>query len=123
MKPPEQDLTDRVPIWDEFQMLFMDTDVTLFYDRIVEVCIQSKYSVDELEAILFNEVFPGVRFNLWLLPAPDWCGFETEWLKQRILKKHCFAKRRPLLGRLYTQGHWRKLRPRIEARESSCQME
>ena len=123
MKPPEQDLTDRVPVWDEFHMLFMDTDVTLWHDRIVEVCIKSKYSVDELEAILFNEVLPGLRFNLWLFPAPEWRGFETEWLKQRILNKHRFGKRRPLLGRRYTQRHWRQLRPRIEAKEASCQME
>ncbi len=95
-------------------MLFMDTDVTLCYDHIVETCKSSKYTVDDIEEILFNEVMPAVRFNLLMLPAPEWCGFDVEWLKKRVLKKHCFERRRPLWFRRYTDDHWKKLRPRIE---------
>ena len=114
MQPPENDIDDRIPVWDSLQMLFMDTDVTLDYDHIVRTCRASKYTADEIEAILFNEVMPAVRFNLLMLPAPEWCGFEVEWLKDRILKKHRYGKRRPLWFQLYTRGHWKKLRPRIE---------
>lgn len=113
MKPPENDIADRTPIWDALQMLYMDTDVTLDYDRIVDTCRSSKYSVDDIEAILFNEVMPAVRFN-FMFPIPEWCGFEVEWLKSRVLKKHRFGKRRPIWGRRYTNSHWKQLRPRIE---------
>lgn len=113
MQSPENDINDRTPVWDALQMLFMDTDVTLSYDYIVDVCGSSKYSADDIEAILFNEVMPAVRFNMLMLPAPEWCGFETEWLKKRVLKKHRFGKRRPLWFRLYTNSHWKTLRPRV----------
>ena len=113
MQSPEDDITDRTPVWDALQMLFMDTDVSLSYDYIVDTCNSSKYSVDEIESILFNEVMPAVRFNMLMLPAPEWCGFEVEWLKKRVLKKHRYGKRRPLWFRLYTNSHWKKLRPRI----------
>jgi len=95
-------------------MLYMDTDVTLSYDHIVEACTSSKYSLEELDSILYNEVMPAVRFNMLMLPAPEWCGFELTWLKQQILKKHRFGKRRPMFFRFYTNRHWRKLRGRIE---------
>lgn len=116
MQPPEDDIIDRAPVWDALQMLLMDTDVSLSYDHIVETCNSSKYSVDEIESILFNEVMPVVRFNMLMLPAPEWCGFAVEWLKKRILKKHRYGKRRPIWFRMYTSSHWRKLRPRLSSK-------
>ena len=113
MQSPENDIDDRTPVWDALQMLFMDTDVTLSYEHIVDTCKSSKYSVDDIETILFNEVMPAVRFNLWMLSAPERYGFKVEWLKKRILKKHRFGQRRPLWFRQYTNSHWKKLRPRI----------
>jgi hypothetical protein len=56
----------------------MDTDVTLSYDFIVQRCADSKYSIDELENILFNEVLPALRFNMFILPAPEWAGFQSD---------------------------------------------
>ena len=121
MKPPEQDLEERTPIWDSLQDLFMDTDVTLSYDRIVTICGSSKYSLDEIEAILYNEVMPAVGYYQWkLLPIPEWCGFEIEWLKKRILEKHRYGKRRPwrpLFFRIMTNYHWKRLRKRIKQRK------
>ena len=113
MQSPENDIDDRTPVWDALQMLYMDTDVTLSYNHIVDTCKSSKYSVDEVEAILFNEIMPAVRFNLLMLTAPEWSGFEVQWLIDRVLKKHRFGKRRPIWSRRYTSSHWKKLRPRI----------
>jgi len=113
MQAPEYDITDRAPVWDALQMLFMDTDVSLSYDYIVNTCKSSKYTIDDIEAILFNEIMPAVGFNMWMLPAPEWRGFELEWLRERVLKKHRYGKRRPLPFRRYTISHWNKLRPRI----------
>lgn len=115
MQRPEDDIAGRTPVWDALQMIFMDTDVSLSYDYIIETCRSSKYSVDEIESILFNEIMPAVRFNLLMLPAPEWCGFEIEWLKKQVLAKHRFGRRRPFWFRLYTRYHWKKLKPRIAA--------
>ena len=113
MLEPAKDEADRILIWDAFQLLYMDTDVTLSYDHIVKICSESKYQIDELESILFNEVLPALRFNMYALPAPEWTGFETTWLKQRILDKHRFGRNKPMIGRFYTNRHWKKLKPRI----------
>lgn len=112
--PPEQDVDDRSIVWDCLQDLFMDTDVTLSYDWIVRVCSETKYSVDDIEEILFNEVLPGVRFNLLMMPAPEWRGFKIEWLKARVLSKHRFGRRRPFWFRSYAMSHWQVLKPRLE---------
>ncbi len=114
MKRPEEDIDDRTPIWDLLQDLFMDTDVTLSYAPISKACASSKYTLDELEKILFNEVLPALKFNMFDLPAPEWVGFQTEWLVSRILKKHRFGKRKPWILRRYTNFHWVALKPLIE---------
>lgn len=118
MLHPEQDLADRTPVWDCFQDLYMDTDVRLSYDFIVRICSDSKYSIEELEEILFNEVLPSFRFNMYLIPAPEWAGLETEFVIKRVLSKHRFGKRRPWRLRIYTNKHWKILKSKIlEARE------
>ncbi len=91
----------------------MDTDVSLSYNYIAEVCGQSKYSTVQIHDISFQEVLPSLRFNLYALPAPEWSGFETTWLLERILKKHRFGKSKPWIGRRYTQQHWDRLKPLI----------
>jgi len=114
MQKPEEDIEDRTPIWDCMQDLYMDTDVSLSYPHIVSACNLSKYTIDELHDILFQEVLPAVRFNIYDLPAPEWCGFETNWLVERILAKHRYGKSKPWIGRIYTNHHWKKIKPNLE---------
>lgn len=114
MNTPEKDIKDRTPVWDLMQNIYMDTDVTLSYHAISETCATSKYTLDELEKILFNEVLPALKFNMFVMPAPEWAGFNTEWVVERILKKHRFGKRKPWVLRRYTKGHWVKIRHLIE---------
>jgi hypothetical protein len=118
MEHPAQDIIDRTPVWDSMQDLFMDTDVSLSYDFIVRRCAESKYTIDELERILFNEVLPALRFNMFALPAPEWAGFNTEWLVKQIIAKHRFGKFRPWILRSYTQQHWDLIKPAIAAARS-----
>jgi hypothetical protein len=113
MKEPEADIDNRTPIWDVLQELFMDTDVMLAYQHIATVCSQSKYTIEELHDILFQEVLPALRGNLYALPAPEWRGFETACLVERILKKHQFGKSKPWIGRKYIQQQWKILLPLI----------
>jgi hypothetical protein len=119
MKHPKDDLAARIPIWNSLQILFMDTDPALNLENMAGVCAASPYSIDEIEKILFNEVLPACRFNMFMLPAPEWAGFETTWLVQRILRKHRFGRWRPLLLRRYTNGWWARLEPMIRARRAA----
>ena len=113
MLAPNLDLESRRPVWDQLQMFFMDTDPSLSLDRAAAVCAESPYSESELEEIFFNEVLPACRFNMLMFPAPEWAGFDLDWLTTRILKKHRFGRSRPLWGRLYAASWWRRLVPRI----------
>lgn len=97
------------------QMLFMDTDPAEFLDGIAEACSRSPYSLAEIEDVLFQEVLPACRGNLFALPAPEWAGFDPATLERRILAKHRFGRSRPLVMRGYTRGHWEQLEPRIRA--------
>jgi len=120
MRPPEDDVERRAEVWDLLQMLYMDTDPPGLLEQIADGCARSPYSLAELEAILFSEVLPACRFNLFLLPAPAWAGFERSWLIRRILAKHRFGRRRPLLLRRYTARWWRRLAPMIEQRRAAA---
>lgn len=115
MYAPEHDLAARTVVWNQLQMLYMDTDVAQEYAEIARICAESAYSESELEDILFNEVLPAVGFNMFCLPAPEWTGFDRKWLQKRVLQKHRFGKRRPLILRRYTRKHWRNLRRVIAA--------
>ncbi|MEO0424213.1 MAG: hypothetical protein AAF184_17880 [Pseudomonadota bacterium] len=108
MLPPEEDLEARTPVWDSLQMLFMDTDPVAHYEDMVLRCAASPYTLDELEAILFNELLPALRGNLYDL-AGEWRGFEVRGLVEHVLANHEFGKRRPRFGRWMVSGDWPKL--------------
>ena len=63
--------------------LFLDTDVSLFYESMAAELAASPFSADELNAILKDEVAPVLGVNL-LAVAGVWDGFDEEWLAQRI---------------------------------------
>jgi hypothetical protein len=118
MKLPEEEVETRLPVWDALQMLFMDTDPALFLDQMAETCAHSPYTVDEIEEVLFQEVLPACRFNMFSV-AGEWTGFHKEWLQQQILKTHRYGKRRPWLLRRHTESWWKQLKPLILERRSS----
>lgn len=114
--PPKDDVAARTPVWDSLQMIFMDTDPAIFLRDMTDACANSPYAIDEIEEILFNEVLPACRFNLFAGPAPEWSGFEAGWLVARVLKAHRFGRRRPIILRRYAMEWWQQLRPLIIAR-------
>jgi len=120
--PPEIDVEARAPVWDCMQLLYMDTDPNFELDGIAEICARSDYTLGDLEAILFNEVRPAVSSNLFMLPAPEWRGFEIEWLTKRVLKKHRFGKPLPKFFIIYTKEWWNKLAPLIEDKREDKQI-
>ncbi len=114
MKPPEQDIENRKPVWDVLQMIYMDTDVDLELPYIARICAASPYSLEELKDILFKEVFPACRSNFYYPVAPEWKGYQIDWLTQTILKKQRHGKTsRLILFHAYTASYWRKLEQQI----------
>lgn len=112
----------RKPVWVAFSDLFLDTDVTLIYDDIAQVCAESEYSAVELKEILSEEVAPVVSGNLLCITG-EWAGFNEDWLVKQITKPKTIFKSKlfyffkphnfGLNG--YIRGHWKVLEPKVLA--------
>ncbi len=85
LPPTRSDLDSRRPVWLALSDLFLDTDVNLFRESNARLLADSPYSLDELDAILREEVYPACSANLSLV-AGEWAGFDADWLEQRILR-------------------------------------
>lgn len=116
MKPPADDLDARAPVWDALQYFWMDTDPVPLLPSIARTCAASPYSIAELEAIYWNEVRPAVAANLRIPTAPEWAGFDLDWLTTRILQTHRYGRPLPWRWlRPHARGWWEALRVLIEA--------
>jgi hypothetical protein len=73
------------PVREALSTLFLDTDVTLLREYRVHTLASSNFSLDEIEKILTQEVFPICRWNL-LSIAREWARFALDWLERQILK-------------------------------------
>ena len=120
MTRPENDLKNRQPVWDALQMFWMDTDPNYELEGAVNICAISKYSIHELELIYWNEVLPAVSSNL-RSPAPEWAGFDSDWLAKRILEKNRFGRSlRFKFMHFYANHWWKKLRKGILDARGDC---
>ena len=54
----------RRPLWIAMSDLFLDTDVSLFYEHVARVCADSPFTLEELDDIFQKEVAPVVGPNL-----------------------------------------------------------
>lgn len=86
MKPAIEDLEHRRPVWEALSDLFLDTDTSLARSWRVGILAASPYSLDELEQILIEEVYPVCHSNLFSV-AGEWVGFDTQWLERSILRR------------------------------------
>lgn len=78
------DLGARVPVWEALSELFLDTDTSLSRRRRATQLAASPYSIEQLEYILVEEVYPVCKYNLWAA-AGDWEAINPDWLKSKIL--------------------------------------
>lgn len=85
LRPAESDLARRRPVWLALSDLFLDTDVNLFREGNTRTLAASPYSLEELDTILREEVYPACSFNLSQV-AGEWAGFDADWLERRILR-------------------------------------
>lgn len=84
LPPAASDLVQRQPVWSALSDLFLDTDVSLSLAGRVATLARSPYSVEQIEAILIDEVYPVCRANL-LQVAGEWAAFDDAWLQERIV--------------------------------------
>ena len=84
VKLTTKDLEYRRPVWEALSDLFIDTDNSFTHVGRIAVLVASPYSLDELEQILIDEVYPVCRSNLSSI-AGEWTGFDPQWLESRIL--------------------------------------
>lgn len=111
VKPADQDLAARRPVWEALSELFLDTDVSVGRQWRIERLAASPYEVDEIEHILVDEVYPVCKYNL-LSVAGVWDGFDLPWLEAQILKRlrsrlrpwHRLSLGRRVMGR---SSEWR----------------
>jgi hypothetical protein len=95
MTHPEGDLANRRPVWEALSDLFLDTELTDdVREGLARRLAASPYTIEELRAILYDEVYPACKSNL-LSVAGVWTGFDLDWLENEILT-HRRAWRWPL---------------------------
>lgn len=111
------EITKRMPVWEALSDLFLDTDTSLAREWRVKVLSESPYSINELEDILVNEVYPVCLPNLFCI-AGEWAGFDRAWLEGRILEN--IRKHRrigvSMIGRFTVplMAEWRQTKKGIE---------
>jgi hypothetical protein len=79
----DNEISARLPIWEAMSELFLDNDNNP-YEYVARVCAASKFNIDELETILFEDIYPVLSPNL-SITGFVWTGFDQEWLRERIL--------------------------------------
>ncbi len=102
MKLSEDETKRRMPVWDEISRLWLDTELQDFnINGIARELAKSGYSLAELKYIYLEEVAPAVHFNLSMFSVGGvWTGFNSEWLKEEILKtidRNSFFSRLPII--------------------------
>jgi hypothetical protein len=86
VKLTTKDLEYRRPVWEALSELFLDADNSFTHAACIAVLVASPYSLNELEQILIDEVYPVCRSNLSSI-AGEWTGFDPQWLERSILRR------------------------------------
>ena len=107
------ELERRMPVWEALSELFLGTELQDYtYRWIAEKLRDSRYTLDELEAILRTEVGPAFRSNIsGLNPAPEMLGWSKEAIRGAILEQ--LTRPHDMLSRisLALQGDVLKIQP------------
>jgi hypothetical protein len=103
MKLLDPELDKRLPVWIALAELFTDNDLSAGGKRhLAERLSQSSYTIEKIDVILCDEIFPTFSGNLQTV-AGNWTGWSDEEVRLRVLKR---------LGRGVTGSMqwWRKWR-------------
>jgi hypothetical protein len=85
----------RLPIWQALSELFLDTELQPYqYAYIARTIREQSLSVQEAEAILWQEIFPVMATNL-IQVAGEWAGWTDQWFLKNM-PAHLEKSRQPL---------------------------
>jgi len=121
MKPTTEDLPQRRIAWEALSDLYLDTDTSLSRDWRVERLMDTAYTIEDLEAILVDEVHPVCRWNMMRV-AGEWAGFDPEWLESRILREVASPSwfRLPFVATIIRRhSEWRATKDALSLRRTS----
>ncbi len=75
---------ERLTTWRALSELFLDTEIEqLTLDHIARTVQSSPYTTDQVEDILWAEVYPVLKQNLTSV-AGIWDGWSDSWLKENL---------------------------------------
>ncbi len=115
----------RRPVWEALSELYLDVPWRPLVRSTARTLACSHYSLDELRAILFDEIHPVLVLNL-CATAGVWDRFDQSWLEQRIIANRRRARGLrpwPFCGRRFVRLLWRLLAPRIERARAAAAVE
>jgi hypothetical protein len=108
MKPAIEDLPNRRPVWGALSEMFLDNELeSADIQCLGQFLADSPYTLEELEEILYSEVYPFCIWNLRTV-AGEWAGFDIDCLQALILKREHSWLRIP---RFLQMGHWMIRKP------------
>lgn len=87
LPPAAQDLARRLPVWQSWSDIYLDTQTSALSAAAVRDLATSEYTIDELREILWEEIHPACIFNLMIPSGGEWAGFTDSWLEERILRR------------------------------------
>jgi len=109
------DVEERQRVWRALSDLYLDTSYRDSVRVAARELARSPYALDELRAILFDEVHPVLARNL-CVSAGVWDRFDQDWLAQSIARHRRRARwlrPRGRCQRRYACLLWRLLEPRV----------
>jgi|GEM_PF-4101667 len=116
LAPAAADLPRRRRAWSVLSDLYLDTEFDDWqYDRMARELDETRYTINQLEAILYVELHPILIGNLFSM-AGEWAGFDQASLEQRLLARPRHDRRLSVLpGKWMVSGGWKRLRRRLRA--------
>lgn len=74
----------RLKVWQALSSLFLDVELgDEDFSHVARVVVESGYSLEQVESILWGEVFPVLKANLHSV-AGEWAGWTDDWLLQHL---------------------------------------
>lgn len=110
------DVERRRPVWLALSDLFLDTELDeADLCRIGDSLARTPFGVDELELMLFRDVYPVCIRNLSSF-AGEWAGFNPAWLEAEILRRGRRRWKWPAwlqMGRWRVRSDWQRVKARV----------
>ncbi|MEP3279688.1 MAG: hypothetical protein ABJN26_28315 [Stappiaceae bacterium] len=95
LQHPKDDMANRLPVWEACSEFYLDIELDASdYVRIATICANSPYSSNELDTIMFDEVWPAFSPNLMAV-AGEWSGWTKDAIKESILASFKSRRRLP----------------------------